>query len=172
MGALSLTHSAGQPERVRDKTPTESDHKRCSILCELGRGRRSRKGCLLDLLWVSVVRNKVLHRQQYLRCSIIGFGWIMVGTLLFFRWIVYVFNVFRFVLVVSALYCSCFLVGLWLFAGFQLGGMDFIGTPLASSPEITLRFPEIYSPPPCVIVCLAADASRKYSTTSLVDFRS
>ena len=30
MGAKSLTHSAGQPERVREKTPRISDHKQCS----------------------------------------------------------------------------------------------------------------------------------------------
>ena len=29
MGAKSLTHSAGQPERVRDKSQSESDH-RCT----------------------------------------------------------------------------------------------------------------------------------------------
>jgi len=30
MGAKSLTHSAEQPERVRDKSQSESDHKQCS----------------------------------------------------------------------------------------------------------------------------------------------
>ena len=44
---------------------------------------------------------------------------------------------------------------------------DFLGTQLASSPVITLRYRKINFPPPCVIVCLDDDASRSDSTASL-----
>ncbi|EGR1753105.1 hypothetical protein CGI90_25655 [Vibrio parahaemolyticus] len=70
MGAKSLTHSAGQPERVREKTPRISDHKQCSNHSKIelewvGVGAAERLGFLLCLDFIQVCFVRLFSMSLY-----------------------------------------------------------------------------------------------------------
>lgn len=62
----ALTHSAGQPERVREKTPRKATIDNTQITLnrvEMGRGRRSRKG--VSPLLFSDQKNNFIERGAH-----------------------------------------------------------------------------------------------------------